>query len=167
MSTSQEKRKSRRKFKRHILLKSSPTPQPQPQHLQDPVQEQKTSVPVQSIKQVKFSLTQPVSDLLFRPSTDWMKPTHLGRAASFTQAAWSNVNLPNVFTDPHNIMFDRMSGTANLVKLTLSTCVFTSDSLWLRLSDTQKTRRYFKQAFFTWPIVTLGLDSSWLVSWTI
>lgn len=92
MSTSQEKRKSRRKFKRHILLESSPTPQPQPQHLQDPVQEQKTNVPVQSVKQVKFSLTQSVSDLLFRPSIDWMKPTHLGRAASFT---------------PHSVLFVR------------------------------------------------------------
>ena len=48
---------------------------------------------------------------LFRPSTDWMMPTHIQEAICFTQATDSNVNLIQKHPHRHTtVMFDHIAG---------------------------------------------------------
>jgi len=64
-----------------------------------------------AVRQEEFPLTLGKVNLsiLFKPSTDWMRPTHIGEG-SLLYLAPSNVSSENTFTDSHKIIFGQISG---------------------------------------------------------
>ena len=67
------------------------------------------------------SLLDDVSHFSLRPSTDWMRPTHIREGnLLYSESTDSNVNLieKNTFTVTFRLVFDQISGYHGLGKLT-------------------------------------------------
>lgn len=82
-------------------------------------------------RQKKF----PYSDfVLFRPSIDWMRSSHIGRAVCFIQSTYSVfTSLRNTLTDTPRIEFDQISGQSSWhIKLTI---VYTESEFWVGTSS--------------------------------
>lgn len=63
------------------------------------------------VRQIEFPFTQGRVSLLvlFKSSTDWVRPTNFGRAICFTQSVSLNVNCMHNHPQRHRIIFDQMS----------------------------------------------------------